>query len=612
MKASGSTNAHDGLDAATRQRLPMISVVTPAWNDSDTILRAIRSVRAQTWQHWELLVVDDCSSDSTWELVQAAARHEARIRTFRTRVNLGPSAARNLALHHARGEWIVYLDADDEFYPDYLETVSQMRCLADVLVFGYDVFVDVLGAEPVPVARYYPCSEIPWLLGRNVATPLGVAHARRLLDRSGFFDEELWCLEDWELWQRFARCGAIFAYVEKTSGRYYIRPNSRSRMPRPSSAQARKWNCTVPPPALYSCADSRPTLRAPRNTTVVIGAFPEEVRTPSEAFLWIPRIQAMLRADGLDVRCFPERALWNEAIGYPEVATESPAATDPFSPTAAMTAWWEFLRSAAASVVILVGDHPELEGMAEVAHALDLPVVLVPGSSGPMPPVLLNVDYTVCYCERERYRLWTQRAIHAVLLMRPPAVRLPSPNQASCAPLVTVFGCGPGERATETARRLAGRTKQPVRILIDREGSYLVSTALAASGGRAYAGQWRRVTRLGDVLSGNTWVVAPDAELECCPRALLEAAAGAGVRLVSPAGHPVGPSICQEAIEFCAREALDLETLPTLVRGSISCDDAAITCNHVACDARDWRTFLRHALRQPGPPCVPYPGTGLV
>lgn len=96
--------------------MPRISIVLPTYNRSDTILRALLSVRAQTFSDWELLLVDDGSTDDTQERI---AGFDSRMRVLRQE-NQGVTAARNAALREASGELIAFLDSDDEWLPHHL------------------------------------------------------------------------------------------------------------------------------------------------------------------------------------------------------------------------------------------------------------------------------------------------------------------------------------------------------------------------------------------------------------------------------------------------------------------------------------------------------------
>jgi succinoglycan biosynthesis protein ExoO len=102
------------------------SVIMPAYNVSGIIGRAIRSAAAQTRPPLEILVIDDCSTDNTVEVVKALAREIPSLRLLSTPANSGPSAARNVGLRAAQGDWIALLDSDDAWRPGRLERLSEV------------------------------------------------------------------------------------------------------------------------------------------------------------------------------------------------------------------------------------------------------------------------------------------------------------------------------------------------------------------------------------------------------------------------------------------------------------------------------------------------------
>lgn len=103
---------------------PKISVVMPAYNAQDFIETALRSLLAQTWSNLEIIVVDDCSTDATVERVSTMARDDARIVLLKQPVNRGAYAARNTALKHATGTFVVNHDSDDWSHPQRLELMA--------------------------------------------------------------------------------------------------------------------------------------------------------------------------------------------------------------------------------------------------------------------------------------------------------------------------------------------------------------------------------------------------------------------------------------------------------------------------------------------------------
>jgi len=101
--------------------MEQVSVVMPTYNCADFIAQSIASVCAQTYKNWELLIVDDCSSDNTEEIVSALSETDERIIYIRLETNSGAAAARNKGIEMARGSYIAFLDSDDLWYPDKLK-----------------------------------------------------------------------------------------------------------------------------------------------------------------------------------------------------------------------------------------------------------------------------------------------------------------------------------------------------------------------------------------------------------------------------------------------------------------------------------------------------------
>ncbi len=181
---------------------PLVSVIMPVWNRAGWIGTAIESVLAQTYRHWELLVVDDGSTDAT---SAAVARYldDSRIQ-YLHQAHVGVSAARNRGLESSRGEIIAYLDSDNTWFPRYLEEVTgtlnrhpqrQSVYLAQLVRdrTRNSVFVR---AEPFDGER----------LAEGNYIDLNVfAHRRRLVERCGGFDESLTAGVDWDLILRYTR-----------------------------------------------------------------------------------------------------------------------------------------------------------------------------------------------------------------------------------------------------------------------------------------------------------------------------------------------------------------------------------------------------------------------
>lgn len=110
-------------------KAPLVSVIMPAYNAEKYIEEAIRSVMAQTVTDWELVVIDDCSTDGTREVIKGLCAEEARIRYYENPENLGVAKTRNRGLDLAKGEYVALLDSDDVWTCEKLE--AQLRLIKE-------------------------------------------------------------------------------------------------------------------------------------------------------------------------------------------------------------------------------------------------------------------------------------------------------------------------------------------------------------------------------------------------------------------------------------------------------------------------------------------------
>lgn len=182
---------------------PIVSVIIPTFNRASMVLEAAQSVCQQTFQDFELIIIDDGSTDGTVEELKKIARPFH----YRFQENQGVSKARNQGIQVARGKWIAFLDSDDLWRPQKLET--QMRFFSEH-----------------PEARICQTEEIWIRNGRRVnpqkkhqkvsgpifapslvlclVSPSAVMIQKKLFDQVGFFDETLPACEDYDLWLRIA------------------------------------------------------------------------------------------------------------------------------------------------------------------------------------------------------------------------------------------------------------------------------------------------------------------------------------------------------------------------------------------------------------------------
>ena len=117
---------------------PVFSVVMPTYGVEKYIEKAIRSVQAQTFENWELLVIYDCTCDQSAEIACEIAKTDSRIRIVHHEINQGLSAARNTGIQEAVGEYIWFMDPDDWVEPELMQALaaSLEKNRAEMVLFG--------------------------------------------------------------------------------------------------------------------------------------------------------------------------------------------------------------------------------------------------------------------------------------------------------------------------------------------------------------------------------------------------------------------------------------------------------------------------------------------
>lgn len=243
---------------------PSVSVIIPAYNAEKYVLQALHSVLAQTYQPMEILLIDDGSRDGTVDLVRAEAPQVKII----SQPNAGVAAARNTGLRHATGELISFLDADDGWFPDKLETViSYLRHHPETgLVFHewYDWKPDDTGEYPELVradktglpeteARRTGWIYPVLLLKGCIVHTSSVTIRREVFEDIGFFKTGLVTGEDYDYWLRVSQkyqihmLTAIYSFYRNTV------PGSLSNTPKSENyeynvliAALDKWGLSSP------------------------------------------------------------------------------------------------------------------------------------------------------------------------------------------------------------------------------------------------------------------------------------------------------------------------------------------------------------------------------
>ena len=183
---------------------PTFSVIMPVYNHAAYVGEAVGSVRGQSLADWELIIVDDGSTDGSAEVAAEAAGGDERISLLR-QANAGPAGARNAGVARARGEWLAFLDSDDVWYPDALAGYAQaIAAHPDERFFhGYRHRLGADGTVTELAGQFQDAPTGPAeLFDRMFLSHLCVCYRRELLDAVGGYDESLRSCEDYELYLR--------------------------------------------------------------------------------------------------------------------------------------------------------------------------------------------------------------------------------------------------------------------------------------------------------------------------------------------------------------------------------------------------------------------------
>lgn len=201
---------------------PLVSVIVPTCNRPELLAQTLRSILDQTYRNFEILVVNDAGVD-VGELIDFL-NQEGKIRYFNLALKVERSASRNLALRNARGKYIAYLDDDDCYHSDHLETLVTALENSKYKVAYTDAERVTLGecgsdtTDSPDIPYSYDFDPIRLAI-ENYIPILCLMHERLLLDTVGFFDETLSRLEDWDLWIRLASVSE-FIHIPKVTSQF--------------------------------------------------------------------------------------------------------------------------------------------------------------------------------------------------------------------------------------------------------------------------------------------------------------------------------------------------------------------------------------------------------
>lgn len=207
--------------------VPLVSVVMPVYNGQKYISESIESILLQVFSDFELIIIDDGSTDNTYSIIEQYAKKDSRIHSYRNSDNLGIAASLNIGLKLARSSLIARMDADDIAYPHRLTCqYALMQSHPDVAICGSalrvyeqpsNVWRPPVTHEEISTRLLFECS---------LCHPTIIYRKEIILDRLGGYQAEFNNCEDYELWQRASQLSSIkFANISEPLLSYRIHPS---------------------------------------------------------------------------------------------------------------------------------------------------------------------------------------------------------------------------------------------------------------------------------------------------------------------------------------------------------------------------------------------------
>jgi glycosyltransferase involved in cell wall biosynthesis len=205
----------------------LVSVIMPAFNAEDFIETAINSVISQTHSHWELLIIDDTSTDSTITKAKKLAKQDSRIAVLRNDTNCGAGVSRNKGIEAAQGDFIAFLDADDQWKSRKLQIQLEVMQEQDATVcFSSYQQMDENENSRNEIIEALPILTYQKLLKSNYLGNLtGIYNAKKL---GKIYAPEIRKRQDWALWLEAVKKGGPAIGIQKCLAKYRVRKGSIS------------------------------------------------------------------------------------------------------------------------------------------------------------------------------------------------------------------------------------------------------------------------------------------------------------------------------------------------------------------------------------------------
>ncbi|NJM79289.1 MAG: glycosyltransferase family 2 protein [Flavobacterium sp.] len=206
----------------------LVSIITPSYNSANFIVETIQSVQKQSYENWEMIIVDDGSTDNIEEIIQSLIQKDDRIQFYKLAQNSGPAVARNAGIEKAKGKYLTFIDADDIWFPNFIE--KSIKTIEETKI-------------PFVFSSYKRTNENLEFVYSDFIVPKKVTYFDTLKSNSiscltAFIDMEVLGKkfmplirkrQDMGLWLQYLKSIPFACGIQETQAIYRIRENSLSR-----------------------------------------------------------------------------------------------------------------------------------------------------------------------------------------------------------------------------------------------------------------------------------------------------------------------------------------------------------------------------------------------
>lgn len=214
--------------------IPFFSIIIPCYNQAHFLDDCLNSLFQQTYKNWEAIIINDGATDNTSEIVNQFSQKDDRVRLVE-KINGGLSSARNRGIQEAEGDYFIFLDADDLLLNDCLQYYSTiLNEEVDFIQSGYLSFKDDLSNVLYKKKNIHPYINFNKTIQESNIGPVnGFVVSKKMVQKVGFFNEDLTSCEDWDYWIRCSKAGytpiivnhifAAYRFVTGSMGKHSLR-----------------------------------------------------------------------------------------------------------------------------------------------------------------------------------------------------------------------------------------------------------------------------------------------------------------------------------------------------------------------------------------------------